>query len=75
MEHEGNDSTNCNGAFGAVTKGLLKGLEDWEVGDHSNYYIIENGQNSEKSPGELTCCHSNSSEIPSAKTEVKNSNE
>ena len=21
------------GAFGTVTKGLLKGLEDWEVGD------------------------------------------
>ena len=35
------------GAFGTVTKELLKGLEDLEVG------IIENGQNTEKSPGDL----------------------
>ena len=44
------------GAFGTVTKGLLKGLEDLEVGgrvDHPNYYIIENSQNTEKSPGDL----------------------
>ena len=46
------------GAFGTVTKGLLKGLEDLEVGgrvetsgDHPNDSIIENGQNTEKSPG------------------------
>ncbi len=39
--------------FGTVTKGLLKGLEDLEVGDHPKYYIIENGQNIEKSPGDL----------------------
>ena len=38
------------GAFGTVTKGLLKGLEDLEVG---YYYIIENGQNTEKNPGDL----------------------
>ena len=36
------------GAFFTVTKGLLKGLEDLEVGG-----IIENGQNTEKSPGDL----------------------
>ena len=45
------------GAFGTVTKGLLKGLEDfgsWRTsGDHPNYSIIENGQNTEKSPGDL----------------------
>ena len=45
------------GAFGTVTKGLLKGLEDLEVGGRvetvQNYYIIENGQNTEKSPGDL----------------------
>ena len=30
------------------------GLVDLEVGgDHPNYYIIENGQNTEKSPGDL----------------------
>ena len=45
------------GAFGTVTKGLLKGLEDfgsWRPsGDHPNNSIIENGQNTEKSPGDL----------------------
>ena len=45
------------GAFETVTKGLPKGLEDLEIGltsgDHPNYYIIENGQNTEKSPGDL----------------------
>ena len=42
------------GAFGTVTKRLLKGLEDLEVGgrvdNHPNDSIIENGQNTEKSP-------------------------
>ena len=42
------------GAFGAVTKGLLKSLEDLEAGgDHPNDSIIEDGQNTEKSPGDL----------------------
>ena len=53
------------GAFSTVTKGLLKGLGVWRTrGDHPNYSIIENGQNTEKGPGDFmeTCCHSNSSE-------------
>ena len=37
MEHGGDNYTNCIpiiiGAFGTVTKGLLKGLEDLEVGE------------------------------------------
>ena len=37
------------GAFKTVTKRLLMGLEDLEVGDQPNYSIIENGQNTEKS--------------------------
>ena len=45
------------GVFGTVTKELLKGLEDLEVwqtsGDHPNNNIIENGQNTENSPGDL----------------------
>ena len=45
------------GAFGTVTKGLLKGtggLGGWGTGgDHPNDSIIENGQNTEKSPGDL----------------------
>ena len=45
------------GTFGTVTKGLLKktgGLGSWQTsGDHPYNYIIENGQNTEKSPGDL----------------------
>ena len=40
-------------AFGAVTKGLLKGI--WRIcGDHPNYSIVENGQKTEKSHGDLS---------------------
>ena len=45
------------GALGTVTKGLLKrpgGLGSWRTGgDDPNDSIIENGQNTEKSPGDL----------------------
>ena len=45
------------GAFGTVTKGLLIGLGDMEVGGRAdtnpNYSIAENGQNTEKSSGNL----------------------
>ena len=44
-------------AFGTLTKELLKetgGLGSWcTSGDHPNDSIIENGQNTEKSPGDL----------------------
>ena len=32
VEHESDDSTNCDWCFGTITKGILKGLEDLEVG-------------------------------------------
>ena len=32
MEQEGENYINRDGAFGTVTKGLLKGLEDLKVG-------------------------------------------
>ena len=42
------------GAPGTVTKGLIKGLGNKRTsGDHLNYYIIEIGRNTQKSPGEL----------------------
>ena len=41
-------------APGTVTKGLLKRREDLEIrGRVDTIYIIENGQNTEKSPGDL----------------------
>ena len=44
------------GAFGTVTKGLLKGrgLGSWRTSrDYPNDSILENGQDTEKSPGDL----------------------
>ena len=52
------------GAFGTVTKGLLKGLEDLEVGGRVESWRLKE-----------TCCHSISSETPSGYADVKNSNE
>ena len=45
------------GAFGTVTKGLLKGLEDFEVDGRvetiQTTTLLRNGQNTEKSPRDL----------------------
>ena len=41
------------GALGTVTKGLLKGLEDLEVGGRVETIIAEDGQNTETSLGDL----------------------
>ena len=64
------------GVVGSVAKGLEKGLEEFEIrsGNHPNDSIVKIGQNTEKISGGLeeTCCHSNSSERPSADTGVKN---
>ena len=54
------------GAFGTVTKGLLKGLVDMEI--RRGVETIQTTTWLEE-----TCCHSNSSERPSADTDVKNS--
>ena len=65
------------GGFGTVTKGLLKGLEDLEVGGRMDTIqttsIIEDGQNTEKSPGDLRRLAV--TQRPSADADVKNSNE
>ena len=62
------------GAFGTVTKGLFKWLEDldeWRPYKLQRYW--ERSEYWEKSWRLGTCCHSNSSEKPSAKTAAKNS--
>ena len=51
----------------------------WRCGDYINDSIVENGLNTEKSPGDMrrleeTCSHSNFSERQRTKTHVKNSN-
>ena len=64
-----------------TTKGLLKGLEDLKVGGRvetiQTTALLRTVQNTKKSPGdyEETCCHSDSSEKPSANADVKSSNE
>ena len=63
------------GAFGTVTKGLLKGLEDLRVGG-----LVETIQTTAllRMARILrrvleTCCHSDSSERPPANADMKNS--
>ena len=68
------------GVFSTVTKGLLKGLDDLEIGGRvetiqttallrtPNFIYWEESWRLEE-----TCCHSNSSEKTSANTDVKNS--
>ena len=65
-------------AFGTVTEGSLKGLEDLEVGRRVGtikwQHFWERPESWDESWRlEETCCHSNSSEKPSANTDVKNS--
>ena len=64
------------GAFGTVIKRLLKGLEDladeWRTFERQHYWERPEYQEESWRLKE-TCCHSNSSERPSAKTQVKNS--
>ena len=63
------------GALGTITKGLLKGLEDLEVGGLSKrQHYYERPESWDEFWGlEETSCHSNSSDRPSADTNVKNS--
>ena len=72
MEHAGDNYTNFNWCVGTVTKRLLKGLEDLEVGGKKLLYYWERPEYWEESwKFEETCCHSNFSERPSANAEVK----
>ena len=57
VEHAGDNYTNCNwcvwNSYKRITKGT-EGLGIWRSsGNHPSYSIIENGQNTEKSPGDL----------------------
>ena len=61
------------GAFGTITKGLFRGLEDLEVGGREETLLRTARILNESWRLEETCCHSNSSEKPSANTDVKNS--
>ena len=64
------------GAFGTVTKRLLKGLEDLEVGRQVETIQTTTLLRMTRILKRVleTCCHSNSSERTSANADVKNSN-
>ena len=79
MGHESDGDTNFNGhtryshrRIGTGTGGLGKKRTS---GDHLNCSILEIVLNTKKSPGDLreTCCHSDSTERPSANAGMKNS--
>ena len=57
MEHEDDNNINRDWCFRYSNQRIIKkngGLGSWRTsGDDPNYSIIENGQNTEKSPGEL----------------------
>ena len=54
MIHEGDNDTNRDWCFWYCKGSIIKGpggLGGWRMSrDHQNYNIIENGQNTEKSP-------------------------
>ena len=57
VEHESDSYTNCDWYFWYSHRRIIKetgGLGNKRMsGDHPNYYIIENDQNTEKSLGDL----------------------
>ena len=65
------------GAFGTVTKGLLKDLEDLEVGVQVETIQTTASLKMARTLRRVleTCCHSISSERPSDVADVKNSND
>ena len=66
--------TIVTGAFGTVTKGLLKLVDEWTSSKLQHYW--ERPEYWEKSWRlEETCCHWHSNERPSPNADVKNSNE
>ena len=57
VEHESDDYTNRDWCFRYSRQWIIEGTEglgnERVSGDHPNNYIIENGQNTEKSPENL----------------------
>ena len=68
MEHESDGDANCNWrtwySHQRISKGAGRLRNQRTGGDHPKYSIIEIGQSTKKSPGDLrgTCCYSISCE-------------
>ena len=62
MEHESDDCSNCDWCFWHSNNRIIKGsggFGSWQSsGDHPNDSNTEDGQNTEKSPGDLRRQHS-----------------
>ena len=67
VEHKGDGGAN---GFQRLWKETEKVGNQWKNQDHPNNSITEIDQNTEKSPGDLSC-HSDSSERPYANTGIK----
>ena len=57
LEHESDNYTNCDWYFWYTHQRIIKEIGELENkttwGDYPNYYIIENWETTEKSPGDL----------------------
>ena len=78
MEYESDNYTNRDWCFRYSHQKIIKGTgglgNKRTSGDHPNYNITKNGQNIEKSPGDLRRLTVTPTLVePSAKTDVKNS--
>ena len=75
MEHEGDNYTNHDWCFWYSHQRIIKGTGGLEVGEWVEIIqtttLLRTGRILRRV--QKTCCHSNFSERPSAKTDVKNS--
>ena len=76
MDHESNDCTNWDWCFWHRDWRIIKRLEGFRscrtCGDHSNDSIIEDIQNTEKSPGDLRRLAVAQTPVKKSKREYKN---
>ena len=79
MDHEGDNYTNCDKCFWYNNLRIIKGtrgLGSWRTsGGHPNYSIIETGQNTEKSPGDLRTLAVTQTPVKKPSADVKSSND
>ena len=77
-KHESDDCTNCDWCFWHSNKRIIKGpggLGNWRTsGHHPNDSIIEDGQNTEKSSGDLRRLAVTQTPVKNSKRAFNNNN-